>query len=212
MVQCDSNNCLLLQRHHRNRRRNNKIEAMMNYDTNLAFFVNTMDSIHCHICHLYDVGLRLKVKVSEDELESKGDDEHCFDQGFANMCNSIQYKQTIASNDDDEVVHNKFSINANNGNKDNKDDQTYTDGLYQFLGESGVTNTDLTQIQHILEEEEYDSDAWIEDVDDESGSLALNSNMKQMIDDKYYNLMYEYINHSKSMYYFYLYNHYFVDP
>eukprot|EP01084_Bolivina_argentea_P061135 111743_1 len=97
IVECDIQNCLLLRRHYRNRNHNNKHQTdleMKTDDHNVSFYVDIMDSTHCYLYHLYDIGMRVKkdeisVRFENDE---KNTDQY-FDETFSNICKVLKAKK-----------------------------------------------------------------------------------------------------------------------
>eukprot|EP01084_Bolivina_argentea_P110286 196967_1 len=67
-VECKMGGCIACLRHYRNRRQIQVTET----DELLIFYRNLLDQIHCHLLHLYDVGLRVK-KKHIDEVKDSND-------------------------------------------------------------------------------------------------------------------------------------------
>ena len=117
MNECNINNCIGISRHFRDRQNEITITpsssswkcqecSLMNKSTNsqcqacfelacdLSFYIDLLDSIHCHWFHSYDLGLRVKmddiIKQTDDE---KGDhDEFYYDSQFSKRNKVIQQR------------------------------------------------------------------------------------------------------------------------
>eukprot|EP01084_Bolivina_argentea_P008581 16048_1 len=59
MNTCDIKNCSLLRNHFRDRNyAKNELKAD---DINMTFYIDIMNCMHCHLYHLYDIGMRVKM-------------------------------------------------------------------------------------------------------------------------------------------------------
>eukprot|EP01084_Bolivina_argentea_P051593 94925_1 len=192
MISCDGHNCLLLQRHHRNRHYDHiKIEAMKKEtnDKHFIFYRDIMDALHCYVFHLYDVGLRVKLPTANMTKSLKHDNKN-FDAKFANLCKVIDKKQVelqkIGGFEDDRFANHKFNVNANANIIQYEKDQTFMDSLFNFMFQGGVKVYELTKLKLMIDNEEYDSDAWMEDMEEDEDSWEYHSNFEKMLSQKYY--------------------------
>merc|ERR1712154_619790 len=100
-----------------------------------------MDSIHCYIYHLYDIGLR--VKNNDNQQQSKS------------VLNSFSAR-----------ILSKFNIN----NK--QESETFMDGMCQCMLDDGITSNEIQRVIETLQFEEYDTDAFLDDI--RVGSKSVN--------------------------------------
>ena len=87
-IWCDWNNCDILKRHNRNKEKDG-YNLKINEDENFVFYRDTMDNIHCYICHSYDVGLRVKLDKQYNVFQDEIDDT------FNYSCKEMKNKEII---------------------------------------------------------------------------------------------------------------------
>ena len=146
---CDSTNCQIM-----NRRRSNKQRDGVN-DGQFGFFRDLIDGLHCHLCHLWDYGYRIRTSSVRGGFETEKDKEMKSD--------------TKAS-----PAVNKFQIDHAS---DDGTDATFMDRFYEFLTANGLGN--------IIEEvtgEEYDTEGIDMDI---TYNNQQNSNIGTFAKNKY---------------------------
>ncbi len=124
---CIFNKCLSAIRHHRNRLNDNIEQINENEcDLEFIFYKNILDSIHCYLFHLYDVGLRIKINNN-----NYGKQTNEFDPYFANIQKIIKQKRNMLNKlnnfDFKRYNNNKFSLIVNNNTQ--KTDENI-EGIY----------------------------------------------------------------------------------
>ncbi len=94
---CNIHNCLLLRKHFRNRNINNN-----NYtNNNEMFYFDLINSMHCHLFHLYDIGKTINInKINNDGIQY-------FDPKSANISQKLKGFNT------NRFSNKKFNINNN---------------------------------------------------------------------------------------------------
>eukprot|EP01084_Bolivina_argentea_P116656 207238_1 len=122
------------------------------------FYQDIMDSAHCFVFHLYDTGFRIKFPT----------DASFSSQQFKSICKTAKDKMVqlkkIDGFDYSRFSKNKYSIQTNTlqtYGKLNHEGETFLDNIEKFLTAS---------TRQIMKEEEYDTDAFLEDIYDERHS------------------------------------------
>eukprot|EP01084_Bolivina_argentea_P276004 470825_1 len=75
-LECDINECLIYLRNNREREK-----TLVEYETNLAVYMDILDSIHCYFIHSVDFGFRMIVKPPIDDKN----DSVAYDAEFASL-------------------------------------------------------------------------------------------------------------------------------
>eukprot|EP01084_Bolivina_argentea_P086409 156184_1 len=165
LSKCTVQNCLYQQRHNRNRQ--HLIQLTQTQDIHFAFRRDIMDGVHCYTLHQYDFGFAIPESEKKAFIEDvKVEDENiaCRDSGFAHIVKIIKkVKQNL-----------KFArVNKNNNKFDFESEQAkeamdveYMEGMYECVENNSKRQT----FKKFLLTEEYDSDAVLYDVRDESKS------------------------------------------
>eukprot|EP01083_Nonionella_stella_P265868 900071_1 len=95
-VECDIGRCAFTSRHHRS----NQCEKqdMWSLDLHLNFYKDLMDTLHFHVFHCFDTGLRCTKDNGDakDDLETGNDCVH-FDAAFARMNKAISERHHITA-------------------------------------------------------------------------------------------------------------------
>eukprot|EP01084_Bolivina_argentea_P234299 394456_1 len=170
---CELMHCVLMQRHNRNRtnlhetKQNSKNEN----DLQVSVWMDTMDSIHCYLFHLYDLGFRTKKVENDDDIK----------------CNAIKFdKLKIVDTEN----NNKFSISWDINKNDNS---TWSEGLYQYLRINAVDFPHIDKFRSFLVDEEYDTDAILEDIKEK-----IDSNVAKLSNNEaVFSLMRQYDHYNK---------------
>eukprot|EP01084_Bolivina_argentea_P272972 464889_1 len=144
-TKCNFQNCVLLQRHFRDRSKNIKSEYYKNEEMSneeWLFYLDIMDSFHCHIYHIYDIGMRINLNNTDDikqNDENKTDHTYCIDHEFEKKQKIINNKRdALIKLDKENRLHfDKFNIETTNVNAsdiyDITSETTFIDGLYEYM-------------------------------------------------------------------------------
>eukprot|EP01084_Bolivina_argentea_P030354 56270_1 len=204
LQQCNINNCILSLRHHRDRhhnkitnkkrgakhekKRNKTIRRLSHYfinkeeskeydeiDHEFLFYQDLMDQMHCYLFHLYDTGMRVKWKEINKNVcheDEKAMSDTYVDNAFLSMHNIIKTKMKNLGYG--QLSSKKFMVEVAT---DNTED-TFVDGAVQCIQSCGEFT--LRQIQlfaRFLNDEEYDSDAILLDVNLNYSTEFIDSNI-----------------------------------
>eukprot|EP01083_Nonionella_stella_P154321 497117_1 len=185
-VECDIERCVFTSRHYQNDRMDQtEMQHMHVLDSHLNFYKDLMDTLHFHLFHCFDTGLRCK-KDSGDakqDLEAAKDCDH-FDVAFARMHKAISERQhTTASFARFSTKNTKYNIvmgNEKNDIMDNED--TFPDYLFKHLIAANVDTFDIVQFVSFVKDNEYDTESIEHDHGIKpSGNIATNINSKRCI-------------------------------
>eukprot|EP01084_Bolivina_argentea_P201281 344073_1 len=161
-IQCDVDKCLFLTRHYRDRKNDFvNVDKNQERDDKTIFYTNLLDSIHCHLYHLYDTGFRINKHTLFEESDYKHmlTDEtqtSFFDPVFSHLCDNINNAVLhLKSNGiNSRTMNNKFNIHAST-TADSTD--TTRDKLFKLY-----RSLPLQQVQRAIfwfNKQEYDSEA-----------------------------------------------------
>ena len=186
---CNIDECSFSTRHYRNREKETvHYKSPIDVDSKLNFYIETMDSLHFYIFHLYDVSLRFtddKNEETQDENMSMDNNDY-FDQEFSRKC-KISSSTRNASARFDRINDNssKFNINADNNNEPNinseNDEQgfTYLDAVFNHLSSvKEIENGHINRLYVYLQEEDYCTESVGDDL------LINNGNICQFMSNK----------------------------
>eukprot|EP01084_Bolivina_argentea_P234502 394798_1 len=144
--------------HHENKNKNLP-------DSKLNFLIETMDSLHFYLFHLFDCGLRCIVNddIYETDDDNTTENEY-FDAEFCRLNKRIVQTQSVTH------AFVRFNLNKNNkfkiigyDDRNNFDGDTFLDGLFCHLVHQKVDNDYICKLRCFLEAEEYDSQAVCDD-------------------------------------------------
>eukprot|EP01084_Bolivina_argentea_P218959 371456_1 len=179
--ECRIINCTSASRHYRDRNMNiidNDKSETINKD--FTFFSDILDSIHCFLFHLYDIGLRVKEdKCNTDDICNEVDAENKYDQRFANMYGKINAKKQNLKKlgvFNHRFQNDKFCVKTTA--TDDAEEITLIDVLYAYMDEKLASDEECEKLKSMVNDEEYDSEAIVGDVDDHT-----NSNIRQLMRD-----------------------------
>ncbi len=188
ITECDFNQCQIISRHTRDRHKDE-----INQDPEVLFWIDLLDSMHCYLTHSFDMGLRVRPKDIESDDKKDEDEESPFmDHVWSLITTVVHHKRNTleAACDMHRFQSNgKFDLNVNENNKC-QEDTSFMDELYDQLLTQKLTESIWNQIQN---EEEYDTDAVLQDVFYLNGSPK-HSNLFALLDQdeakwkKIYNL------------------------
>eukprot|EP01083_Nonionella_stella_P133500 405894_1 len=143
MNECALSTCTLASRHHRDREEESKEPNDMAPE--VLFWRDTLDACHCYLYHLYDFGLRMKMKTQKEP-----------DPGahFVAICDHLKALKVPFTR----YEQNKFALQGSGSVEDS--DQTFMDGLHEFLSlHFDTKQISLKLIQKTLVDEEYDTES-----------------------------------------------------
>eukprot|EP01084_Bolivina_argentea_P109258 195269_1 len=169
MPKCNFVDCDLLDRHNRTDRNYTHDQTFNStQDKNVIFYIDLMDSIHCYLMHLYDVGLRIKQNEHKDDLDDTKSDTEYFDASFSNICKQIEKNENklkANSFDNNRLNSEKFNIiySKNELNQTDKG-ETFIDGLFEWIHNDNVVKNKLYNLKTLIENEEYDTDVLLYDM------------------------------------------------
>lgn len=185
---CDLRKCKISGRHS-DVKGTGKLDDSIPIDDALSqFIVDSFDSVHFYLFHLFDVGLRTQ-RVDIDS-EQKGDDEiedddeaqsQCIDRAFLRR----KRRQKAVRNELSEYFQrfqggeNKFVISGQNVIREDTGSNTYFDRLIDSLGDC-INNGQ--QLRQYLMEHGFDTEAIRDDVDRYPNES--NSNIFGVLDKK----------------------------
>eukprot|EP01084_Bolivina_argentea_P254138 427146_1 len=186
---CSIKQCQYTGRHHETN--NDQNEGVLN--PTLIFYKQTLDALHFHLFHCFDVGIRVKKgKTEEDEKqdEKEGEKSEYFDSAFARLNKMILERQHITKEFDRFSLkkNNKFNIQAEDEQiQDENDDDTFLDSIYIYLQNDNNSENDLKKLNAFITQEEYESECIEYDVNiyKTYGNIeqAVNTKCKEGIED-----------------------------
>eukprot|EP01084_Bolivina_argentea_P307464 531452_1 len=144
----------------------------------INFYIQTYDSLHFWLFHLYSVGLRSKrshKNMTIGERKAIEIDSECYDFGFAKMVERIQHKRRETAQFSRYNAVQKYSLRCNtrrNMMSKEKDSErlTFRDSLMLDLHKKVKQKAYIERLNVFLNGEEYDSDAIVDDID--AGALS----------------------------------------
>eukprot|EP01083_Nonionella_stella_P254839 875311_1 len=185
-VECDIERCVFTSRHYQNDRMDQTERQHMHVlDSHLNFYKDLMDTLHFHLFHCFDTGLRCK-KDSGDakqDLEAAKGCDH-FDAAFARMNKAILERHHItASFARFSTKNTKYKIVMSNEKNDTMDNEdTFPDYLFKHLIAANVDTFDIVQFVSFVKDNEYDTESIEHDHGIKpSGNIATNINSKRCI-------------------------------
>ena len=205
LSECNINNCVAIKRHFRDRERD-KITPSISWKCQqcnsmnpqcpkcceiaheLTFYIDILDSIHCHWYHSFDLGLRVRNDDIKQLKDDEADEQSYYDQEFAKRQKLISQRQREVKNiavlrnrfgkknyclpiakkkiDTEGNIHLIFSVIINSVLYSD----LFRDRLFYVMTRNGMLD-----VINILTEEEYDTDAINQD--NNSNSNQNNSNI-----------------------------------
>eukprot|EP01084_Bolivina_argentea_P159581 277916_1 len=145
VVECKASQCQQTQRYFTRIRGDEKIkEQDIGFkNPQYTFYSQIFDAIHFYIFHLYEVGLRRDSNNQEEKNES------------TNLVPILERGK------------NKFNINVvPNVAIDTNTGETFIEGTIPFVAKHGMSESNIKNFYGFLQDEEYDTDALIYDVED----------------------------------------------
>ena len=210
----DINKCKYTLRHFKGDKVYNK-----NDDPWINFYIETYDSLYYYLFHLYSVGLRSRKKDLEQELKNQVDEledvdfdeKECYDAIFGKMMKRINKKSIETSGLFTRYnVVNKYDLQITASTEDtviitkDRDSErlTFKDSLMIYVQKcmKGYSNVAaINNLYQFVNDEEYDSDAIIQDIDDDHGEF---SNIRNAIKNRScIAAIKQYIRNTKRMFY-----------
>eukprot|EP01084_Bolivina_argentea_P102974 184476_1 len=183
-VSCNIMNCSLAKRYCRDRKKQIIID---NKDEMFIFYRDTLDQIHCYLYHMYDVGFRIKSKHVKHDANTNYNNNKSHAQ---NLVGSSQMFDNFQSR------NNKFIIHDNTDDvisDESIDSITFVDALHEYIIENDGNHHELSNLDIIIRDEEYDSDAIKHDI----GTNQEQSNIAAIFSDVNYQLAKKYIRYTR---------------
>merc|ERR1712228_593317 len=111
LTACSIATCSFSSRHHRIN--NEQVEETK--DGKLRFYAETMDSLHYHLLHLFETGMRsINEYKDEDDNDEKNENDRFYDAKFAQMIERVNGKRSNTQKFERfEVSKNKFNLVQN---------------------------------------------------------------------------------------------------
>merc|ERR1712228_630743 len=160
LTACSIATCSFSSRHHRIN--NEQVEETK--DGKLRFYSETMDSLHYHLLHLFDTGMRSINEYKEnDDNNEKNENDRFYDEKFAQMIERVNGKRTSSQLFDRFEISNKF--NLSNDNDEKNTNTTFSDELIAYLLTTDANKEYALFLKIFLKEQEFDSDAVKADID-----------------------------------------------
>eukprot|EP01084_Bolivina_argentea_P299052 515466_1 len=190
---CDISNCQITRRRYENRNEGVNNNNTLDHNMHCELF----DNIHFYLIHLEDSGLRMNLLLStnkgvtdnDNANDSKEDDYLNFiDNQFKQQCQKMKLKRKqwglLGFDRLNNEKNTKFNIMANqqhaHSDQHNKNGGvTFIDNMITKIIKNGDVDTiNIKKVSEYIENEEYDSDALIEDINDindgKQGNIYLN--------------------------------------
>merc|ERR1712228_668271 len=158
LTACSIATCSFSSRHHRIN--NEQVEETK--DGKLRFYSETMDSLHYHLLHLFDTGMRSINEYKEnDDNNEKNENDRFYDEKFAQMIERVNGKRSNTQKFERfEVSKNKFNLVQNEDQN-----KTFCDEMIAYLWSIGVDSIYTFALSQFLKKEQFDSDAVKADID-----------------------------------------------
>eukprot|EP01084_Bolivina_argentea_P222839 377146_1 len=194
-IPCDVDKCLLSDRHCQiNDGKNGNVYAnKKKMDPISQFHQETWDNIHFYLTHLFDLGMRKKIHVKDEQKQyfqdEKDDEWGCFDKEFKMQKIMIESKRKKFPRFSGrfQPTSNKFTITtmSNEQKNDSIVEGTFLDALEKRLhNDENISDEQVRGFKEYVDAEEFDSDAVMEDIGDLSfDDSSANSNLLQAIKD-----------------------------
>ena len=215
LTKCDLSKCMMATRYCDNNRQQASDDNIHDQEMNLElnFYIELLDNIHFWFNHQFDVGMRIKKEIldlknnedEDDEIENK---DQFFDHTFYRMKMEIKKKRQTSkfkrfdnSNNNKYNIHFEDPIATNNANHE----ILRMDTIYQSLNKDKIEQRLIDEFTEFINVEDYDSDAFIEDIIDyKKGSNIINQ-MNNIFFTKFIEKYCDDLNHLAlgSMYYVY---------
>ena len=163
LTTCDLSTCHYADRHYRTRQSHMQLKSRD--DTKyLNVYTEIMDSLHFHVFHLIEGGMRLQVIPEPFDTTSSTADQlqydktsPYFDPEFAGMTRAL--KKSGDKTDRFPRLKNKFNISNDNING-SKSSVTFLDSIYKhLLTLTSINNEIIMQLMTIIESFDYDTDS-----------------------------------------------------
>merc|ERR1712228_649656 len=158
LTACSIATCSFSSRHHRIN--NEQVEEIK--DGKLRFYAETMDSLHYHLLHLFDTGMRsINEYKDENDNDEKNENDRFYDAKFAQMIERVNGKRSHTQK------FERFRVSKNKFNLVEIEDQnkTFLDEMIAYLWTVGVDSTDTFILSQFLKKEQFDTDSVQMDID-----------------------------------------------
>ena len=173
---CEAAKCASFRRYYdSSRRRRIKQNNAEDLDTKLLFYCELFDNIHHWLFHLYQIGMRVKsASLNEEKIEDKYNDVR-----FARMKDQIfKQRQTInIARDRLNDTNSKFQLKVSetlSHHQTGNEGSTFIDLFMNQVNVARISHIVQTGFNTYLQDEYYDTDAMVQDLDDISQSNIIN--------------------------------------
>eukprot|EP01084_Bolivina_argentea_P248781 416225_1 len=166
---CELSSCILTERHYENKDENDEF---------FNFYQNTFDSIHYYLFHLFDVGLRISTYNDHVASDEQINSLTYVDKILSKQRQTIRVKRQKLPRIFNRFTteHNKFNMESNiNQSNDAKNiESTRFDQLFESIQYENVNLNATKTLKRFLVDEDYDTDALIDDVQEYPDEMASN--------------------------------------
>eukprot|EP01084_Bolivina_argentea_P070730 128620_1 len=197
--ECKLETCVQFQRNNRDRETENVLLTNDNIDHNnndididseMEFYIETMDTMHCFFIHSFDVGFRLKSdeldKIVNKDEDDDDDSEHS-ESTMIKLANLLKLKRQNLRNMRGSDSMNKSKFVTNIIEKKASDDQEtipMMDKLYLYLTKTNMNQDTLMKFTKFISSHQYDSESLLYDIMT-NDDLATNSNIHKCFSKQY---------------------------
>ena len=195
--QCPLSKCKMAHRcNHNDRRYFHNDAGIMHENASINFYKDLIDRIHFWLYHQFDVGIRVKRSIMDEEdgkevdfIENEYDGY--YDGTFAKMRREVvkrrnkwKMNHTNAQSVDQCKKYTMFVENGQFMNKYLNEEMTYIDSLFEELKKRRITMQTIEVFSNLLVNEDYDTDAFMADIIDyEQGSNIITITYQQQFMD-----------------------------
>eukprot|EP01083_Nonionella_stella_P059342 155223_1 len=160
--ECDITKCEYTQRHHQTAKAKRMMMNTDQMDPKVHLYEETLDALHFHLFHCFDVGLRMrKMNDNEDQIEDeqKQNNDRYYDHTLARMDKTILERHHVTAQFDRFSTQNaKYNI-ATTSDKQQSNNRTYLDQIIIHLIKQRFDDVDIKKVVQFINDEQYDTDA-----------------------------------------------------
>eukprot|EP01084_Bolivina_argentea_P307039 530646_1 len=168
---CNITKCNKFTRHYRHRSEQQH-KPMTDTNAKFTLYGDIIDRAHHHILHLFQIGLRVhNIQTETDNIDTYDNDDilfSCIDKIFEKTRDLIKSKKMqIGLNLERYNEVNKYNLHTNYNYANYTTNKTDLDEMYSFIDRNkNMTRKQILTLQSFLDDNQYDSDAVQEDLDD----------------------------------------------
>ena len=166
---CDLNECKYADRHYKvDENRFNNINNDDEHDMISEVYIETMDSFHFYLMHLYQSSLRIISNTTKTEEKQNNNNDPYFDPELHRFSQEIKTSRSITKRFNRlNVTNNKYNIFIANGNQQQQtyelndiDDDIKIDCYLDYVFKKLSSNVIVTKsIQNFINDQEYDTES-----------------------------------------------------